>query len=41
MQAIGSPDEFFKGEAYAVELEDEVVDGAGNTVKVDHKHRFT
>eukprot|EP00668_Euglena_longa_P042761 GGOE01056613.1.p1 GENE.GGOE01056613.1~~GGOE01056613.1.p1 ORF type:complete len:867 (-),score=254.52 GGOE01056613.1:414-3014(-) len=37
LQAIGSPDEFFKGEAYTAELEDEVVDGAGNTVKVDRK----
>lgn len=35
LQAIGSPDEYFKGEAYNVEQVDEVVDGAGNTIKID------
>lgn len=39
LQAIGSPDEYFKGEAYSVEQQDEVVDGAGNTIKVDTKKK--
>lgn len=37
LQAIGSPDEYFRGEAYNVEMQDELVDGAGNTVKVNTK----
>eukprot|EP00667_Euglena_gracilis_P001887 EG_transcript_1888 len=39
LQAIGSPDEYFKGEAYDVQQQDEVTDGAGNVVKVDTKKK--
>jgi len=35
LSAIGSPEEFFKGEAYAVEEKTEGVDGAGNTFKIE------
>jgi elongation factor 3 len=39
LQAIGSPDEYFKGEEYGVQQHDEVVDGAGNVIKVDTKKK--
>jgi elongation factor 3 len=41
LTAIGSPEEFFKGEAYVQEHQDEVVDGAGNTIKVEKAKKTT
>jgi|EP00670_Eutreptiella_braarudii_P004636 elongation factor 3 len=39
LQAIGSPEEFFKGEAYVQEEQEEMVDGAGNTIKIEKQKK--
>ena len=41
LSAIGSPEEYFKGEAYMQEEQDEIVDGAGNTIKVEKAKKTT